>query len=112
MAVRMRVNKDKESKCKLCNTPYMYTPEMYDLQLANDESGKSVVFNLCKKCTDEIFHKTLKASCNYNAKVKTKEDMQRVRLTNNKEMLKEENNEESVKINNEPVVRNKKKRRK
>lgn len=110
MAVRMRVNKDKESKCKLCNTPYMYTPEMYDLQLANEE--KSVIFVLCKDCVDEIFNKTLKAGCNYNARVKTKEDMQRIRLANNKFTPKGEEWTTEEKVVNEPVIRNKKKRRK
>lgn len=89
MPIRMRVNKDKESRCKLCNTPYLYTPELYDLQLANE--NKSVIFTLCKECVDELFNKTLKASCNYNAKLKTKEDMRRIRLYESKRVPKGEN---------------------
>lgn len=77
MPIRMRVNKDKNSRCKLCNTSYMNTPEMYDLQLANEV--KSVIFTLCKGCNDELFSKTLKANCMYNHKVKDKEDMERIR---------------------------------
>lgn len=82
MPIRMRVNKDKNSRCKLCNTPYMYTPEMYDLQLANED--KSVIFTLCKSCVDELFNKTLKASCMYNHRIKDKEDMKRIRLHQSK----------------------------
>lgn len=79
MPVRMRVNHDKESKCTLCGKKYMYTKEMHDLQLSNKR--KSVIFTLCYDCMEEIFQKTLKASCNYQAKLKTKEDMKRIRLS-------------------------------
>jgi hypothetical protein len=80
MPVRMRVNHDKESKCTLCGKPYMRTKEMHDLQLSNKR--KSVIFTLCYDCMEEIFQKTLKASCNYQAKLKTKEDLKRIRLSN------------------------------
>ena len=84
MPVRMRVNHDKESKCTLCGTTYMCTPEMHDLQFSN--SKKSVIFTLCMECLDEIFHKTLKANCNYNSKIKNKEDMLRIRKSKEKYM--------------------------
>lgn len=100
MPIRMRVNKDKETRCKLCDTPYMHTPEMYDLQLAN--KNKSVIFTLCKECVDELFNKTLKSNCMYNHRIKDKEDMKRIRLSKSKFTPKgekwttEENEEEEV----------------
>lgn len=84
LAIQMRVNKNKESKCTLCNTPYMRTPEMYDLRLSNNR--KNVIFVLCKKCVDELFQKTLKANCLYNGKLKTKEDMKRIMLSKEREI--------------------------
>ena len=112
MPIRMRVNKDKNSRCKLCNTPYMYTPEMYDLQLANEV--KSVIFTLCKSCNDELFQKTLKAGCIYNAKLKTKEDMQRIRLYQSKFTPDGEKwtTEEIPDVEDDNVVKPKRKRRK
>ena len=84
MPVRMRVNHDKESKCTLCGKPYMRTKEMHDLQLSNER--KSIIFTLCYDCMEEIFNKTLKATCNYNKKVKNKEDMLRIRKSKEKYM--------------------------
>jgi hypothetical protein len=73
MAIKMRVNGNKKSKCENCSCEYKNTAEMYDLQIAD------VRFMLCKKCVETLFQKTLKASCIYNAKLKNQEDMQRLR---------------------------------
>lgn len=74
--IKMKINTDRSSVCKECNTAYHNTPEMYDMLLC----GKKVT--LCKKCLDDIFQKTLKASCAYNAKLKSQEDMQRIQNHN------------------------------
>lgn len=72
MAIKMRVNVNRESRCENCNSPWKTTPEMYDVLIVNSKT------TLCKKCSDELFNKLLKISCMYNAKVKSKEDMQRI----------------------------------
>lgn len=81
--VKMRVNNNKESKCEECNTHWLYTPEMYDIHLCEN------TFTLCKKCTDTLFHKTLKASVLYDGRIKTKVDMKRIK--NSKSLLNENN---------------------
>ena len=81
--VKMKVNKNKNSRCDECNTLYKNTPEMYDLLLCGE------IFTLCKDCVDVLFQKTLKASCMYNGKIKQKEDMQR--LMNNSKLKEKEN---------------------
>lgn len=72
MAIKMRVNQNSSSKCCECNCGYNYTPEMYDLCITDN------VFTLCKSCVETIERKTIKASCIYNGKVKSKEDMARI----------------------------------
>lgn len=71
MAIRMRVNNDKQSECNECGCTYKYTAEMYDLGICEEQ------FTLCKSCVEKLFQKTLKASCMYNSKLKQPEDLKR-----------------------------------
>lgn len=73
--IKMRINKNKESICFNCHCIWKNTPEMYDLSIGFD---KQRILPLCQNCLNEIFKKSLKASCNYNARIKSKEDMQRI----------------------------------
>lgn len=70
--IKMRVNNQVSSHCEECKTSYKYTPEMYDLMICNTK------FTLCKDCVDTLFQKTLKASCLYNGRLKSPEDMKRI----------------------------------
>lgn len=83
--VKMRVNNNKESKCEECDTKWLYTPEMYDIHLCD------VTFTLCQKCVETIFHKTLKANVIYNERLKSKEDLKRIKNSNS--LLSEYRNE-------------------
>ena len=76
--IKMRVNNQASSVCGECKVSYKYTPEMYDLMICG------VKHTLCKDCVDTLFQKTLKATCLYNGKLKSQEDMKRIRR--NKEM--------------------------
>lgn len=80
--IKMKVNKDNNSKCDECGCQWKNTKEMYTILIC----GKKI--NLCKKCTDIVFHKTLTASCKYNERLKDKVDMQRIRNENNLKMEK------------------------
>lgn len=71
--IKMRVNNQSSSVCEDCNTLYKNTPEMYDLMICDEK------FTLCKRCIDTLFQKTLKASCLYNGRLKSSEDMKRIR---------------------------------
>lgn len=87
MSIKMRVNKDKESKCFVCKTIWQNTQEMYDLRFES-KLDETRTLTLCKTCVDELFNKTLKANCLYNGRVKSKEDMERIRRAESKLMLK------------------------
>ena len=72
MAIKMRINNDKYSKCSECSTKWDDTAEMYDIHLCNN------TFTLCRKCSEVLFHKTLRASVLYNSKTKSKSDQKRI----------------------------------
>lgn len=76
--IKMRVNANKISSCTNCGTKWKDTKEMYDLMLCG------TVFTLCYDCVGDLFHKTLSADCKYNAKIKSKEDEQRITNYKNK----------------------------
>lgn len=71
MAIKMRVNTNQESTCDECSCPWKNTAEMYDLMLCGTK------FTLCKECIETLFNKTLKASCLYNSRLKSQEDLRR-----------------------------------
>ena len=85
----MRVNKEKESECFVCKTTRPNTHEMYDLRFES-KLDETRTLTLCKSCVDELFSKTLRASCLYNSRIKSKEDMERIRRAESKFMPKGE----------------------
>ena len=93
MAIKMRINNDKESRCFNCRTEWRNTGEMYDFAIGYKEKQK--IIPLCRNCVEEIFNKTLKASTKFNAKVKSKEDMKRIQ----RECAIRNNGFESISLN-------------
>ena len=89
MSIKMRVNKEKESECFVCKTTWQNTHEMYDLRFES-KLDETRTLTLCKTHVDELFNKTLRASCLYNGRVKSKEDMERIRRAESKFMPKGE----------------------
>ena len=71
--IKMRVNMNNQSVCDECGKKYMNTKEMYDLRLCGE------LHTLCYDCVDTLFHKTLSAQCKYNNKLKSSEDLERIR---------------------------------
>lgn len=73
--VKMRVSKDNYATCICCGASRERSLEMFDICFSNVKGGGTVI-TLCDKCNDELFQKTLKASCMVNGRVKSKQDMQ------------------------------------
>lgn len=71
--IKMRINKNKESECEFCGEKWKNTPEMYDIMLIND------CYTICKACSNELQMKLLKADCLFNGKLKSNEDLARIR---------------------------------
>ena len=104
MSIKMRVNKERESECFVCKTNWANTHEMYDLRFES-KLDETRTLTLCKSCVDELFNKTLRASCLYNSRIKSKEDMERIRRAESKFMPKGEKW-----TTTEPVEKSKRKR--
>lgn len=66
--IKMRVSKN-DYFCSSCNAKRKESLEMFDVCIGN------TLFTLCDECMDELFRKTLKASCIVNGKLKSADDM-------------------------------------
>ena len=77
--IKMRVSKN-DCSCSSCGAKRKQSLEMFDVCIGN------MIFTLCDECIDELFRKTLKASCIVNGKLKSKEDI--MIINNRKRMLK------------------------
>lgn len=71
--IKMKINKNKKSICENCGEKWKDVPEMYDIMIFNE------IHTICKLCNQELFTKILKADCLYNSKLKSNEDMTRIR---------------------------------
>lgn len=94
MAVKMRIEKEKDLVCNTCGIKWENTPEMYTIGFKDEINGITRCVTLCKDCCDELFRKTLRASCGYNERVKTKEDLERIKRNNAWKNRFKENEEE------------------
>ena len=79
--IKMRVNNDKTSVCEQCEKKYMDVKEMYDIKIFDE------LHTICCNCVDDLFHKTLSAQCKYNARLKSNEDMERIRRSDKNEKV-------------------------
>lgn len=71
--IKMRVNHNENSTCDLCQTKWKFTSEMYDLCINKN------IFTICMDCSNDLLMKLLKADCLFNGKVKSAEDLKRIR---------------------------------
>lgn len=69
MKKRIKMRVSKNDCCSSCNAKRKESLEMFDVCIGN------VLLTLCDECNDELFRKTLKASCIVNGKLKSAEDM-------------------------------------
>ena len=70
MAIKMRTVKEPDAVCKICRATRKQSLEIFEIMFT-----KKAKLTLCDLCNDKLLYKTLKASCNVNAKLKSKEDI-------------------------------------
>lgn len=70
MGIKMRTVKDPEAICKICGATKKQSLEIFEIMFT--EKAK---LTLCDLCNNKLLCKTLKASCNVNGKIKSKEDI-------------------------------------
>lgn len=70
MAIRMRINKDRDAKCKVCGATRKNSLELFDIAFTDKN-----IITICDLCTGVLLNKTLKATCGVNGKIKSRADM-------------------------------------
>lgn len=77
MAIKMRVNNTTENVCRSCGIARKRSLDMFDVKIESNKQGvSSVMFTLCDVCMEEMFHKSLKATCHTSERVKQPRDME------------------------------------
>lgn len=74
--IKMRVNKLESAKCDCCGCERSQALDMYDIRLGRSQA---FVITICDGCNEELFKKTLRASCMTNDRLKSKEDIAIIR---------------------------------
>ena len=73
--IRMRVN-TKSDKCDLCNRPRNKVLDLFDLNVNNQ------IITICDLCNEELFRRSLSATCYVNRRLKDKHDMKIIQARN------------------------------
>lgn len=67
------IRQNTNDRCDYCKRPWKCTKEMYKIKFFES------THILCLGCLESMENKLLKASCMYNAKVKSQEDLARIK---------------------------------
>lgn len=81
--IRMRINKDSGAKCKVCGNDRSNSLELFDISFTDKN-----IITICDLCNETLSHKTLKAICGVNGKVKSSSDMAIIRKRRNGSYIK------------------------
>lgn len=68
--IRMRLNKNPDAVCKVCNGTRKNSIEFFDIAFTDKH-----IITICDVCNNQLFRKTLKASCSIDEKLKDKHDI-------------------------------------
>lgn len=77
MAIRMRINKDGNAKCKVCGATRKNSLELFDISFTDKN-----IITICDLCNETLFNKTLRATCGVNGKIKSQSDLKIIRNRN------------------------------
>lgn len=69
MAIKMRVNTERENVCDSCNEDRQDVLDLFDVRIGN------TTFVLCDDCVEQLFGKCLKAITYTQGRVKTPHDL-------------------------------------
>lgn len=81
MSIKMRSNNDEDAICKVCGNGQDNSLGMFDIAFT-----KKHIITICDDCNNQLFSKTLKASCMINAKLKKKKDLDIIAIRKGRKM--------------------------
>lgn len=68
--IRMRVNREEDAVCRVCGHSRSKSLELFDVAFTDKH-----IITICDSCNEDLFNKTLKATCAVNAKLKSHRDL-------------------------------------
>lgn len=77
MGIKMRQNKRQDACCKVCGNKIEESLGMFDIAFTDKH-----VITICDKCNNQLFSKSLKASCIIDNKIKSKQDQEVIAIRN------------------------------
>jgi hypothetical protein len=78
MEIKMRISKNQNAKCDSCGKGKEKSLEVFDIMVGDK------IITVCDECLNELFHKTLRASCMVNARLKSNHDLSVIAIRNRK----------------------------
>lgn len=81
--IRMRVCKDEEAVCKVCGKPKSKSLEIFELSFTEKQ-----IIRICDDCNNELFNKSLRASCMVSHRLKSNRDIKIIQERNKQKGLK------------------------
>lgn len=72
--IRMRTNKSYDAVCKVCGATRKNSLDFFDIAFTDKH-----IITICDMCNEQLFNKSLKATCYVNGRVKSQDDLQIIR---------------------------------
>lgn len=72
--IRMRTNKSYDAVCKVCGATRKNSLDFFDIAFTDKH-----IITICDMCNEQLFNKSLKATCYVNSRVKSQTDLQIIR---------------------------------
>ena len=68
--IRMRTNKSYDAVCKVCGATRKNSLDFFDIAFTDKH-----IITICDMCNEQLFNKSLKATCYVNGRVKSDKDL-------------------------------------
>lgn len=75
--IKMRTCKESDAECQVCGRTKERSLDIFEICFPGDKVNQMV--SLCDLCTEQLFSKTLKATCYTNGRLKSNHDMEIIR---------------------------------
>ena len=72
--IRMRTNKSSDAVCKVCGATRKNSLDLFDIAFVDKH-----IITICDMCNEQLFNKTLKATCYVNGRIKSQTDLRIIR---------------------------------
>lgn len=75
--IKMRTCKNNSDRCQVCGATKEMSLDVFEILFPCKPSNQTI--RLCDMCNEQLFNKTLKATCYTNGRLKSAHDMKVIR---------------------------------